>query len=66
MQIILNGQNKEISAGLTVQKLVTELGLENTAIVAEHNENILQKEEWGKIILAENDRLELIKFCGGG
>lgn len=66
MQIILNGQPQEITAGLTVQKLVTKLGLENTAIVAEHNENILQKEDWDKINLKENDKIELIKFCGGG
>ena len=66
MQIVLNGQNKKITAGLTVQKLVAELGLENTAIVAEYNEEIVKKEDWSKINLKENDKLELIKFCGGG
>ena len=65
MQIILNGQTKNISAQ-NVQALVAELGMENIAIVAEHNGVILQKEDWMKISLKEKDKLELIKFCGGG
>jgi sulfur carrier protein len=65
MQIILNGQSKEITVP-NVQTLVTELGMENVAIVAEHNGVILRKEDWAKTKLTENDKLELIKFCGGG
>jgi len=65
MQIILNGQNQEISAR-DIQSLVTELKLDNVALVAEHNDVVLRREDWEKIQLKENDRLELIKFCGGG
>jgi thiamine biosynthesis protein ThiS len=65
MQITLNGQTKEISAR-NVQALVAELNLDNIALVAEHNGIILQKEDWAKAPLKENDNLELIKFCGGG
>jgi thiamine biosynthesis protein ThiS len=65
MNITLNGQTKEISAR-NVQALVAELNLDNIALVAEHNGVILQKKDWAKIALAENDNLELIKFCGGG
>ncbi|GBR72845.1 thiamine biosynthesis protein ThiS [Candidatus Termititenax aidoneus] len=65
MNIILNGQPAEISAA-NVQDLVAELKLDNIALVAEHNDIILRQEDWVKIPLQENDRLELIKFCGGG
>jgi thiamine biosynthesis protein ThiS len=65
MNITLNGQAREISA-VNVQDLVAELKLDNIALVAEHNGVILRKEDWTKITLAENDQLELIKFCGGG
>ena len=65
MQIILNGQSKEITAQ-NVQALAAELGMENIAIVAEYNGVILRKEDWTKTALKENDKLELIKFCGGG
>ncbi|MDR2431706.1 MAG: sulfur carrier protein ThiS [Candidatus Margulisbacteria bacterium] len=66
MQITLNGQKKEIAENLTVQALVAELDLEKTALVAELNGVILRQEDWAKIRLQENDKLELIKFCGGG
>ncbi|MDR1453233.1 MAG: sulfur carrier protein ThiS [Candidatus Margulisbacteria bacterium] len=65
MNIILNGQAAEISAQ-NVQDLVAELKLDNIALVAEHNGSILQKADWAKTRLQENDRVELIKFCGGG
>lgn len=65
MQITLNGQTKEISAQ-NIQALVSELRLDNVALVAEHNGEIARKENWSKIQLKENDNLELIKFCGGG
>ncbi|MDR1997485.1 MAG: sulfur carrier protein ThiS [Candidatus Margulisbacteria bacterium] len=66
MQIILNGQPQEIASGLNIETLVKELELEATALVAEYNEQILSREDWAQISLAENDKLELIKFCGGG
>jgi sulfur carrier protein len=66
VQITLNGQKKEIAENLTVQALVAELDLEKTALVAELNGVILRQEDWAKIRLQENDKLELIKFCGGG
>ena len=65
MRIFLNGQAKETSAQ-DVQSLVAELKLDNIALVAEHNDTILPKEDWPKVCLKENDKLELIKFCGGG
>jgi sulfur carrier protein len=65
MNIVLNGQPTEIAAA-NVQDLIAELKLDNIALVAEHNGIILRKEDWAKIPLQKNDRLELIKFCGGG
>ncbi|GBR77373.1 thiamine biosynthesis protein ThiS [Candidatus Termititenax dinenymphae] len=66
MKITLNGQPQEIADGLNIQSLIEQLNLTSQALVVEYNDTILQQEDWPKTVLSENDRLELIKFCGGG
>ena len=66
MNIKINGKSEAVKTALNLNELVLAKGLIPEHIVVEHNYNIVGKEEWGNIILNENDSLEIISFVGGG
>ena len=66
MRVCVNGKETEIVERLTVAELVAEKGLNPDTVVVEHNLVILPKEEWSKLELSADDKLEIIAFVGGG
>ena len=66
MRVCVNGKEIEIAQRLTVAELVAERGLNPATVVVEHNLVILPKEEWPKLELSADDKLEIIVFVGGG
>ncbi|MFZ5634060.1 MAG: sulfur carrier protein ThiS [Bacillota bacterium] len=66
MKIILNGKEEIIPAGTTVERLVSARGLIPDHIIVEYNCDLVKKETWPGIVLKENDRLEILRFVGGG
>ncbi len=66
IQIRLNGEDREIPAGLDVRALLLELGLKPEMIVVEHNREILSRESYPDVAVSSGDTLELVHFVGGG
>ncbi len=66
MKIIVNDERKEINNSEKLTNFLEDLKIDLTAIVVEYNEDILTKDNWHKIILKENDKINLIRFVGGG
>jgi thiamine biosynthesis protein ThiS len=66
MQIYCNGQAREISPDTSLQGLLDELRLEPDSVVAEINKQIIERDQYEQIILADQDQVELIRFVGGG
>ena len=66
MRIRLNGKDREVVAGTTVSRLLDELGLVPGMVVVEHNHEILGRDSYPTVSLAEGDRLEFVHFVGGG
>lgn len=65
MNITVNGLNEKIENNLLV-KYLEQKKINRNSIVVELNERILKKEELDNIILNENDKIEIIRFIGGG
>ena len=66
MLIKLNGNLKEVTEGVTVEKLLLELGVKNNkAVFVEHNGKVLSEIELS-CVLGKNDIVEVISFVGGG
>lgn len=65
MLLIINGQQREFDAPLTISRLLQQLELEPQRVVIELNRNILTAEAHDTT-LQEGDTLELIQFVGGG
>ena len=66
MDIIVNGQNREIQEGTTLFELIEQLGLSEKVMAAAVNMEIVKQERWESHILKEGDTLELLDFVGGG
>lgn len=66
MLIFLNGKETEIRDGTTLSDFIRDKGLEPDRIVVEYNMQVSKKEDWDRVVLEENDRLEVLRFVGGG
>jgi sulfur carrier protein len=66
MQIILNGETREVADGMSVEALVLTLADDPRGVAIERNLEIVPKAEHGSTILQDGDRLEVVQFVGGG
>jgi sulfur carrier protein len=66
MILTLNGKQESIGKSLSLDALVAAKGLCPDKIVVEHNFSIITKEDWSKIMLKDQDMIEIISFVGGG
>ena len=66
MKIVVNGQEREFKENITLQEVLNALSLEGKVMAAAVNMNIVKQDEWGKYIIHEGDKLELLDFVGGG
>lgn len=66
MQIILNGEPRDVKPAMTVAELVLELGGDPRGIAIERNLEIVPKAEHPTTVLQEGDSLEVVQFVGGG
>ncbi|ACT59585.1 sulfur carrier protein ThiS [Hirschia baltica] len=66
MQLILNGNSKELDEGLTLGQFLKDLGLPEKGLAVERNLEIVPKSAYDSTQLEAGDRLEVIQFVGGG
>jgi len=66
MQIVLNGENKEISENISLKHLVDKLELKQERVAIELNKTVARRKDWAEIMLKEGDSLEIVHFVGGG
>lgn len=69
MKLLLNGNLRDFP-GLdktpTIAALIAQLALAEDRVAIEHNGNIAPRDRWQGTALAENDKLEVVHFVGGG
>ena len=66
VSIVLNGENRRVAAGLSVDGLLRSLQLEPGMVVVERNREILPRDAIGATAVEDGDRIELVHFVGGG
>jgi sulfur carrier protein len=65
-KIRLNGKTVSIEEGATIGDLMRKKGLDPGTVVVEYNRIIIDTADLNRIMLAQNDVLELLRFVGGG
>lgn len=66
ISIILNGQKMEIEDKITLDQLVTNLGLSSKWVVIELNDKAVIKMDYDRTFLSNGDRIELVRAVSGG
>jgi thiamine biosynthesis protein ThiS len=66
MRIQINGEIREVSTAITLAALLEHLGMNGERVAIELNRNLVPRPEWASTRLAEQDRLEIVHFVGGG
>jgi thiazole synthase len=66
MMVTINGEDRRLEAGLSVQQLLKGLGLDSSRIAVERNLEIVPRSQYDDVTVADGDRLEIVQFIGGG
>ena len=66
IQIVVNGEKREVPEGLEVTALLTHLGLPPARVAIERNMQILPRSEWGATPVQSGDQYEIVHLVGGG
>ena len=66
MDVVINGERRQITTGVTLLELLGELELDPRAVVVEHNRKIVRRPGLGDVKVQEGDAIELVHFVGGG
>jgi len=66
MNITVNGETKVFNAPITVERLLTDIGLDPKKVAVERNLEIVPRSGYGDTSVADGDRIEIVHFIGGG
>jgi len=66
VEVRLNGELREVPAGLTLTALLEWLGLPRDRVAVERNLEIVPKSGWDATPIQSGDRLEVVHLVGGG
>jgi sulfur carrier protein len=66
VHLVVNGEPREIADGTSLTALLESLGLRVGSVVVEHNGTALLRSEVSGALLADGDRLELVRAVAGG
>jgi sulfur carrier protein len=66
MTISLNGESVDSREAKTIAELIDRYQFPPQSILVEHNGLAVHRHEWAGRLLAEGDRVELIRVVAGG
>ena len=64
--IVVNGKQVNVPAGMTVEGLLVELGIDRGRVAVELNRSIVRKGDWAAAKVQAGAALEIVQFVGGG
>lgn len=66
MEIILNGQPRQVAKAATIAELLAELNLTGKYVAVELNREVIPRPRYAEQQLSPGDRVELVTLVGGG
>ena len=64
--IQVNGESRQVPAGLSVAALARQLGLDPARVAVERNLEIVPRSTLAEVSVEDGDRFEIVTFVGGG
>ena len=65
-KIQLNGDPYEVNDGTNLNELLNKLKIQKNRVAVEVNGEIVEKKKYPNLILNKDDKVEIVKFIGGG
>ena len=66
MTIFINGEARELEGVSTLADLLDTLELPKQRVAIELNKHVIRKQDWDSTTVADNDKVEVVHFVGGG
>jgi len=66
MEVIVNGETRQVEDGTTVLTLLNQLALDPARVAVELDRLIVRTPEWPEKRLRDGSRVEIVQFVGGG
>ena len=66
IKVFINGKQEEFEKEITISELLEIKKIRKEVVTVEYNEEIIKREDYDKIKLKDNDKIELVFFMGGG
>lgn len=66
MRVIVNGEERTAAGGTTVHDLLDTLAVNRATVVVERNGFVVERDRLDRVLLEDGDRLEIVRFVGGG
>ncbi len=66
MEVIVNGEKREIARDVNLLMLLENLSLPQERIAVELNKEVVRKKDWETILIKDADKIEIVHFVGGG
>ena len=66
MKVTVNGKPMELPDGLTIDGLLTHLGVRREYTAVALNREVTPKHQYAQSVLKDGDRIEIVRPMGGG
>ena len=66
IEIVVNGEPRELPAGSSAQDLLASMGLAERRVAVEVNREIVPRSRYQEHRLASGDQVEVVQAIGGG
>ncbi len=66
MTLVINGESRTCPAVHNVRDLILHLGIGQDRVAVEVNGRIAKRSDWESTPVADQDRIEIVQFVGGG
>lgn len=66
MYVTINGEQRELTAPVSVAELLNSLGLDARKVALERNLEIVPRSDYQGTMVGDGDKLEIVHFIGGG
>ena len=66
IQIVLNGEPRDVPEALTVELLLAHLQMDPSRVAVELDREIVRKPEWARAEVRDGAQVEVVWFVGGG
>jgi len=66
MELVVNGETREVERGLSIAEFLERHNLKPQMVVVERNRAIVPRERYASTILEHGDELEIVQMMAGG